>query len=87
MTEVEAMTGVEATTGVEVMAGIVNKERRSFMNQETKDQGWQRIQSRVDQLVSQFLKEEYPAIEYKASIAGLLQLQPDYNEQSVEKIS
>jgi hypothetical protein len=57
------------------------------MNQETMDQGWQRIQSRVDQLVAQFLKEDYPAIEYKTSIAGLLQLQPDYNEESVEKMS
>ena len=57
------------------------------MNQETNDQGWQRIQSRIDLLARQFLKEDYPAIECKASIAGLFQLQPDCNEESVEKIS
>ena len=87
MAEVEVMTEAEAMTGVEAMADIVNKERAHFMNQETKDQGWQRIQSRIDQLVSQFLKEDYPAIEYKARIAGLLQLQPEYNEEGVEKRS
>jgi hypothetical protein len=87
MTEVEDMTEVEIMTEVEAMKDIVKKERRAFMNQEIKDQGWQRIQSRIDQLVSQFLKEDYPAIEYKASIAGLLQLQPEYNEEGVEKIS
>jgi hypothetical protein len=56
-------------------------------NQETNDQRWQRIQSRIDQLVSAFLKEDYPDIEYKAGIAGPLQCLPGYNEESVEKIS
>ncbi len=79
------MTEAEVMTRAEVMADIINKEMRSFMNQETKDQGWQRIQSRIDLLASQFLKEDYPAIEYKTSIAGLLQLQPEYNEESVRK--
>lgn len=57
------------------------------MNQETKDQGWQQIQSKIDQLMGRFLKDDYPAIEYKTRIAGLLQLPPEYNGQSVKKMS
>lgn len=57
------------------------------MNQETVDQGWQQIQKRVYELLGQFLKVDFPAIEYKTRIAGLLQTSSKYNEQDVEKIS
>jgi hypothetical protein len=55
------------------------------MNQNTMDQGWQQLQSRIDKLVGHLLKVDFPAIEYKTQIAGLLQSPPEYNEQSVEK--
>ena len=57
------------------------------MNQNTKDQEWQELQFRIDKLVGHFLKEDFPAIEYKTRIAGLLQSPPKYSEQNVEKIS
>jgi hypothetical protein len=57
------------------------------MNQNTMDQGWQQLQSRIDKLVGHLLKDDFPAIEYKTRIAGLLQSPPEYNEQNVEKIS
>ena len=57
------------------------------MNQNTKDQDWQQLQSRIDKLVGYFLKEDFPAIEYKTRIAGLLQSTPKYNEENVEEIS
>jgi len=56
------------------------------MNQNTKDQEWKALQSRINKLVGYFLKEDFPAIEYKTSIAGLLQLPPQYIEQNVEEI-
>ena len=56
------------------------------MNQETKEQGWQRLEFRIDQMFGRFLKEDYPAIEFKTNIAGLLQSPPKYNEQNVEEI-
>jgi hypothetical protein len=56
------------------------------MNQNTNDQEWQQLQSRIDKLFGQFLKDNLPAIEYKTSIAGLLQLPPMYNEQNNEEI-
>jgi len=55
------------------------------MNQNTKDQEWQELQFRIDKLVGHFLKEDFPAIEYKTRIAGLLQSLPKYNEQNVEE--
>jgi len=57
------------------------------MNPNTKDQEWQELQFRIDKLVGHFLKEDFPAIEYKTRIAGLLQSPPKYNEQNVEEIS
>jgi hypothetical protein len=57
------------------------------MNQEAKDQGWQRLESRIDQMIGRFLKEDYPAIEFKTNIAGLLQSPPEYNKQHAEKMS
>ena len=57
------------------------------MNQEAIDQGWQQMQFRIDQLVGKYLKEDYPVIEYKTNISGLLQFKPEYNEQNAEKIS
>lgn len=56
------------------------------MNQNTSDPEWQQLQSRIDKLFGQFLKDNLPAIEYKTSIAGLLQLPPMYNEQNSEEI-
>jgi len=56
------------------------------MNQNTKDQEWKALQSRINKFVGHFLKEDSPAIEYKTSIAGLLQLPPQYIEQNVEEI-
>jgi hypothetical protein len=55
------------------------------MNPNTKDQEWQELQFRIDKLVGHFLKEDFPAIEYKTRIAGLLQSPPKYNEQNVEE--
>jgi hypothetical protein len=57
------------------------------MKQNTKDQEWQQLQSRIDKLVGHFLKEDFPAIEYKTRIAGLLQSTPKYNEENVEEMS
>lgn len=57
------------------------------MNQQATEQGWQQLQLRIDKLVGHFLKEEFPAIEYKTRIAGLLQSPPEYNEQNVGKMS
>jgi hypothetical protein len=55
------------------------------MNQDTKDQEWQQLQSRINKFVGHFLKNDIPAIEHKTHIAGLLQLPPEYNEQNVEE--
>jgi hypothetical protein len=57
------------------------------MNPNTKDQEWKELQFRIDKLVGHFLKEDYPAIEYKTRIAGLLQSPPKHNEQNVEEVS
>ncbi len=57
------------------------------MNPNTQDQQWQELQFRIDRLVGHFLKEDFPAIEYKTRIAGLLQSPPKYDEQNVEEIS
>jgi hypothetical protein len=56
------------------------------MNPNTKDQEWKKSQYRIDKLVGHFLKEDFPAIEYKTIIAGLLQLPTKYSEKNVEKI-
>ncbi|MEN6467373.1 MAG: hypothetical protein ABFD45_00250 [Smithella sp.] len=55
------------------------------MNQDTKDQEWQQLQSRINKFVGHFLKNDIPAIEHKTRIAGLLQSPPEYNEQNVEE--
>lgn len=57
------------------------------MNQTMMDTGWQQLQCRIDKYVRHFLKEDYPAIEYKTRIAGFLPLPLEYNEQDVEKAS
>jgi hypothetical protein len=56
------------------------------MNPNTKDQEWKKSQYRIDKLVGHFLKEDFPAIEYKTIIASLLQLPSKYSEQNVEEI-
>ena len=43
------------------------------------------LQFRIDKLVGHYLKEDFPAIEHKTRIAGLLQSPPEYNEQNVEE--
>ena len=55
------------------------------MNPNTKDQEWQQLQSRINNLVGYFLKNDFLAIEHKTHIAGLLQPPPEYNEQNVEE--
>jgi hypothetical protein len=57
------------------------------MNTITKDQEWQQLQSRINNFVGYFLKNDFLAIEHKTRIAGLLQSPPKYNEQNEEKIS
>ena len=57
------------------------------MNPNTRDQEWKESQFRIDKLVGHFLKKDFPAIEYKTIIAGLLQSPPKYNEQNLEEIS
>ena len=57
------------------------------MNANTKDQEWQQLQSRINNFVGYFLKNDFLAIEHKTRIAGLLQSPPKYNEQNEEKIS
>ena len=57
------------------------------MNQETVDQGWQQLQSRINQLVGQFLREDFPIIEYKPRNIALLQMPSDYSSESAEKAS
>jgi hypothetical protein len=55
------------------------------MNQNTKDKEWQQLQSRINNFVGYFLKNDFPAIEHKTRIAGLLQSPLEYNEQKVEE--
>jgi hypothetical protein len=57
------------------------------MNQETVDQGWQQLQSRINQLVGQFLREDFPIIEYKPRSIALLQMPSDYKSENAENIS
>ena len=54
------------------------------MNQETNDQGWQQIQSNVDQLLRQFFEGNLPAIEYKTNVRGFLQSLPENGERKSE---
>jgi hypothetical protein len=52
------------------------------------EQGWEKIQSRVDQLVSQFLKEDYPVIDYKPKKEiALLQMPARYRKERNESLS
>ena len=57
------------------------------MNPNTKDQEWQQLQSRINNFVGYFLKNDLLAIEHKTHIAGLLQSPPEYNEQKAEETS
>jgi hypothetical protein len=60
-------------------------ERGIIMNPNTKDQEWQQLQSRINNLVGYFLKNDFPAIEPKTQIEGLLQSPPEYNKKNVEE--
>ena len=55
------------------------------MNQNTKDQEWQKLEFRINKFVGHFLKEDIPAIEHKTRIAGLLQSPSEYNQQKAEE--
>ena len=55
------------------------------MNQDTKDQEWQKLEFRIHKFVGHFLKADIPAIEHKTRIAGLLQSPPEYNDQNIEE--
>ena len=55
------------------------------MNPNKKDQEWQQLQSRINNFVGYFLKNDFLAIEHKTHIAGLLQSPPEYNEQKAEE--
>lgn len=54
------------------------------MNQEARDQEWQQLQSRIDQMFGKFLKDENPAIEYKPDSLALLPPPPDFNNDNAE---
>lgn len=54
------------------------------MNQEAIDQGWQQMQTRINQLVGRFLKEDYPIIEYKPRHVALLPMPASYKEENIE---
>lgn len=47
------------------------------MNQEMNDQGWQQIQSRIDQLVNKYLRNEDPAIQQNPHDAVFAQISRD----------
>lgn len=47
------------------------------MNQEINDQGWQQIQSRIDQLVNKYLRSEEPAIQQNPGGAAFAQFPQD----------
>lgn len=57
------------------------------MDQERIDQGWKRLESRIDKFVGKYLKNDYPAIEHKPGYLALLQLPPDFKMEEMEKIS
>ncbi|MEE9910485.1 MAG: hypothetical protein K4571_02075 [Deltaproteobacteria bacterium] len=57
------------------------------MNQQTIDQNWQQLQSRIDRFVGHFLKEDLPAIEYRSNIAGLLPSPQGVSEQEINQAS
>ncbi len=57
------------------------------MTQNANDAGWQQLEFRVNKFVGHFLKVDYPAIEYKTQIAGLLPSPLEYNEQDVKNVS
>jgi hypothetical protein len=54
------------------------------MNQEAIDLGWQQMQTRINQMVGRFLKEDYPIIEYKPLHIGLLPLPAIPKEENIE---
>jgi hypothetical protein len=56
------------------------------MNQDSIDQGWQRLQQHSDNLIRQFLRNDYPAIEYKSRSIALLQLPAEYKNEEMENI-
>lgn len=57
------------------------------MNQESRDQEWQQLQYRIDQMFGRFLKENNPAIEYKPGNIALLLPQLDYNDDNAENVA
>jgi hypothetical protein len=57
------------------------------MNQETKDQEWQRLQFRIDQMFGKFLNDKTSAIEYKPGSIALLLPPPDYNDDNAERMA
>jgi hypothetical protein len=57
------------------------------MNQEMRDQEWQQLQFRIDQMFGKFLKDKSPAIEYKPGNIALLLPLPDYDDENAEKMA
>lgn len=57
------------------------------MNQESRDQEWQQLQYRIDQMFGRFLKDNNPAIEYKPGNIALLLPQLDYNDDNAENVA
>jgi len=55
------------------------------MNPNTKDQEWQQLQSRINNLVGYFSKNDFLDLEHKTHLAALLQPPPEYHEQKVEE--
>jgi hypothetical protein len=55
------------------------------MNPNTKDQEWQQLQSRINNLVGYFLKNDFLSIEHKTQIAGPLQPPPEYSKKNVKE--
>lgn len=48
------------------------------MNQENIEQGWQKLESRIDNLFGKYLRNDIPAIEHKPTHLALLQLPPNF---------
>ncbi|MGP8154416.1 MAG: hypothetical protein ACLQBQ_09810 [Smithella sp.] len=54
------------------------------MNQEKMDQEWQQMQSRINQLVGRYLKDDYSSIEDRSRSADELPTSSDYNDHNSE---
>jgi hypothetical protein len=57
------------------------------MNQEARDQEWQQLQFRIDQMFGKCPKDNNPAIKYKPGNIALLLSLPDYNDDDAEKVA